>query len=72
MRSALSSLGMMATVLRDASTSRKKEEQPLLRISLPKSMTMPLSAQASGYVDFILPPDKISDELQRLVSTSIK
>jgi len=32
---------------------------------------MPLSAQASGCVDFVLPPDKISDELQRLVSTSI-
>jgi two-component system CheB/CheR fusion protein len=31
---------------------------------------MPLSAQASGCVDFVLPPDKISDELQRLVSTS--
>jgi two-component system CheB/CheR fusion protein len=28
---------------------------------------MPLSAQASGCVDFVLPPDKISDELQRLV-----
>jgi two-component system CheB/CheR fusion protein len=27
---------------------------------------MPLSAQASGYVDFVLPPDKISAELQRL------
>jgi two-component system CheB/CheR fusion protein len=31
---------------------------------------MPLSAQASGYVDFVLPPDKIPDELRRLVSTS--
>jgi two-component system CheB/CheR fusion protein len=31
---------------------------------------MPLSAQASGFVDFVLPPGKISDELQRLVSTS--
>jgi len=30
------SLGMVATVLRDASTSRQKEEQPLLRTSLPK------------------------------------
>ena len=30
---------------------------------------MPLSAQASGCVDFVLPPDKIADELQRLVST---
>jgi two-component system CheB/CheR fusion protein len=28
---------------------------------------MPLSAQASGCVDFVLPPDKIPDELQRLV-----
>ena len=27
---------------------------------------MPLSAQASGCVDFVLPPDKIADELQRL------
>jgi two-component system CheB/CheR fusion protein len=27
---------------------------------------MPLSARASGFVDFVLPPDKISDELQRL------
>ena len=29
---------------------------------------MPLSAQASGCVDFVLPPDKIAKELQRLVS----
>jgi two-component system CheB/CheR fusion protein len=28
---------------------------------------MPLSAQASGCVDFVLPPGKIPDELQRLV-----
>jgi two-component system CheB/CheR fusion protein len=28
---------------------------------------MPLSAQAAGCIDFVLPPDKISDELQRLV-----
>jgi chemotaxis response regulator CheB len=27
---------------------------------------MPLTAQASGFVDFVLPPDKISVELQRL------
>ena len=33
---------------------------------------MPLSAQASGCIDFVLPPDRIPDELQRLVSTSIK
>jgi chemotaxis response regulator CheB len=32
---------------------------------------MTLSAQALGCVDFVLPPDKIPDELQRLVSTSI-
>jgi two-component system CheB/CheR fusion protein len=32
---------------------------------------MPLSAQASGCVDFVLPVDKIPDEVQRLVSTSI-
>ena len=30
---------------------------------------MPLSAQASGSIDFVLPPDKIPDELRRLVST---
>ncbi|MEO7858928.1 MAG: chemotaxis protein CheB [Nitrospirales bacterium] len=29
---------------------------------------MPLSAQALGYVDFVLPPDKIADELQRLAA----
>jgi two-component system CheB/CheR fusion protein len=28
---------------------------------------MPLSAQASGCIDFVLPPDKIPDELHRLV-----
>ena len=33
---------------------------------------MPLTAQASGCVDFVLPPDKISLELQRLASTSKK
>ena len=32
---------------------------------------MSLSAQASGCVDFVLPPDKIPDELQRLVGTSM-
>ena len=32
---------------------------------------MTLSVQASGCVDFVLPPDRIPDELQRLVSTSI-
>ncbi|OGQ87710.1 MAG: hypothetical protein A2289_24665 [Deltaproteobacteria bacterium RIFOXYA12_FULL_58_15] len=31
---------------------------------------MPRSAQASGCVDLVLPPDKISDELQRLASTA--
>jgi two-component system CheB/CheR fusion protein len=31
---------------------------------------MPRSAQASGCVDFVLPPGKISDELQRLASAS--
>jgi len=31
---------------------------------------MPLHAQASGCVDFVLPCDKISDELQILASTS--
>ncbi len=30
---------------------------------------MPLSAQASGCVDFVLPPAKIADELQRLART---
>ena len=34
--------------------------------------SMPLSAQASGCVDFVLPPDKISKELQRLVSVKDK
>ena len=29
---------------------------------------MPLSAQASGFVDFVLPPDKIPDELLRSVN----
>ena len=29
--------------------------------------SMPLRAQASGFVDFVLPPDKIPDELQRLI-----
>jgi chemotaxis response regulator CheB len=29
--------------------------------------SMPLRAQASGCVDFVLPPDKIPDKLQRLV-----
>jgi len=31
---------------------------------------MPLSAQASGCIDFVLPPGKMPDELQRLVRTS--
>jgi CRP/FNR family transcriptional regulator, cyclic AMP receptor protein len=30
---------------------------------------MPLSAQASGYVDFVLPPDQMPVELQRVAST---
>jgi len=33
---------------------------------------MPLSAQASGCVDFVLPPDKIPRELQRLVRSATK
>ncbi len=33
---------------------------------------MPRSAQASGCVDFVLPPGKIPDALRRLVSTSMK
>lgn len=33
---------------------------------------MPLSAQATSCVDFVLPPDKISKELQRLVSVKDK
>jgi chemotaxis response regulator CheB len=32
---------------------------------------MPQSARVSGCVDFVLPPDKIPDELRRLVSASI-
>jgi len=28
--------------------------------------SMPLHAQASGCIDFVLPPDRISDELQRM------
>jgi hypothetical protein len=32
---------------------------------------MPRSARASGCVDFVLSPDKIPDELQRLVVTSM-
>lgn len=31
---------------------------------------MPLHAQASGCIDFVLPLDKISDELQRLIATA--
>ena len=31
---------------------------------------MPLHAQASGCVDFVLPLDRISDELQRLIATA--
>jgi two-component system CheB/CheR fusion protein len=30
---------------------------------------MSLSAQASGYVDFVLPPDKISDKLKKMAAT---
>ena len=33
---------------------------------------MPLSAQASGCVDFVLPPERIPDELRRLAGTSKK
>ena len=33
---------------------------------------MPLSAQASGCVDFVLPPDKIAGKLKRLASRSFK
>ncbi len=32
---------------------------------------MPLSAHASGFVDFVLPPEKMPEELQRLASCSI-
>lgn len=33
---------------------------------------MSLSAQASGCVDFVLPPDKIADELRKLARTAVK
>ncbi len=33
---------------------------------------MPLSAQASGCIDFVLPPDKISVELQKIVGTHLR
>lgn len=33
---------------------------------------MPLSAQASGCIDFVLPPEKIPDELRRLLRASKK
>ena len=33
---------------------------------------MPRSSQATGCVDFVLPPDKIPDELRKLASTSKK
>lgn len=33
---------------------------------------MPLSAQASGCVDFVLPPDKIADELTKIGHTKIR
>jgi two-component system CheB/CheR fusion protein len=33
---------------------------------------MPNSAQSSGYVDFVLPPEKMPRELQRLASASIE
>jgi two-component system CheB/CheR fusion protein len=33
---------------------------------------MPHSAEATGCIDFVLPPDKISDELQRLANTTTK
>lgn len=32
---------------------------------------MPRSAQVSGYVDFVLPPDKMADELLKLASVSL-
>ena len=32
---------------------------------------MPLSAQAAGFVDFVLPPDEIARRLQRLASAAI-
>lgn len=33
---------------------------------------MPLSAQATGCVDYVLPPGKIPDQLQRLAKASLK
>jgi len=33
---------------------------------------MPLSAQTTGCVDHVLPPEKISDELQRLAKATLK
>ena len=32
---------------------------------------MPLSAQATGCIDFVLPPDKIPDELQKMAARSV-
>jgi two-component system CheB/CheR fusion protein len=33
---------------------------------------MPLNAEASGSIDFVLPPDKIADELQRIASAAME
>ena len=32
---------------------------------------MPLSAQASGFIDFVLPPDKISHELTKIAALAV-
>jgi two-component system CheB/CheR fusion protein len=51
---------MMATVLRDASTIKAKGGTTFAQDKSAEVDGMPLSAQASGCVDFVLPPDKIS------------
>ena len=72
MRSALSSLGMMATGTEGCKHIKAKGGTTFAQDMSAQVGDMPLSAQASGYIDFVLPPDKIPDELQRLASTSIK
>jgi len=66
--SALSFPGIMVTVLRAANTSKHMVEKPLPRIISAEDEHMPLSAQASGYVDFVMPLDKIPDKLKSLAA----
>lgn len=61
---------MMAMAARDAKKSKKKKGITFSQDITAEVNVMPLSAQATGCVDFVLPPDAIAKELLKISKTA--